>query len=334
MCPEAVTDVIAASTDTTAIRALLANPSAAIRESTLDALIGRAALQPDWHAPLVHRPSLSDHAARALSEIVAAHLLEALANRTDLRPETIRTLKSRLAARLAQDAPRRPGGGRQRRGHAGDGEDGSKHAASSTRRRCWKRPGMARRGGWRPCWPSPPGCRCRWWSAPRPCAAPRRWSAWCGRPAIPCAWPMPCRRCWAACRPRAILHAAPDAGFPLGTDEMAWQIEFLASRLPLTGWVSSKWLGERQPMRRYCLPVLPGRALMTTKFGLAQPVRRVEDPRLLKGGGRYNRRHQPSGHAVEHGAAQPACRSHARRDRPPRPPAPCPAWSPSTPPLT
>ena len=25
----------------------------------------------------------------------------------------------------------------------------------------------------------------------------------------------------------------------------------------------------------------------TTKFGLAQPVRRVEDPRLLKGAGRY-----------------------------------------------
>ena len=26
---------------------------------------------------------------------------------------------------------------------------------------------------------------------------------------------------------------------------------------------------------------------MATKFGLAQPVRRVEDPRLLKGDGRY-----------------------------------------------
>ena len=26
---------------------------------------------------------------------------------------------------------------------------------------------------------------------------------------------------------------------------------------------------------------------MTTRFGLAQPVRRVEDPRLLKGDGRY-----------------------------------------------
>src|ERR1700760_1442985 len=26
---------------------------------------------------------------------------------------------------------------------------------------------------------------------------------------------------------------------------------------------------------------------MSTKFGLAQPVRRVEDPRLLKGAGRY-----------------------------------------------
>ena len=27
--------------------------------------------------------------------------------------------------------------------------------------------------------------------------------------------------------------------------------------------------------------------MTTTKFGLAQPVRRVEDPRLLKGAGRY-----------------------------------------------
>ncbi len=31
-----------------------------------------------------------------------------------------------------------------------------------------------------------------------------------------------------------------------------------------------------------------------TKFGLAQPVRRVEDPRLLKGNGSLHRRHQPA----------------------------------------
>ncbi len=29
--------------------------------------------------------------------------------------------------------------------------------------------------------------------------------------------------------PGAILHAGPDAGFPLGPEEMAWQIDFLAS---------------------------------------------------------------------------------------------------------
>ncbi len=67
---ETVSDVIAASTDAGAITALLRNPTAAIRESTLDGLIGRAATQLEWHAPLVRRPSLSARATRALSEIV------------------------------------------------------------------------------------------------------------------------------------------------------------------------------------------------------------------------------------------------------------------------
>ncbi len=29
--------------------------------------------------------------------------------------------------------------------------------------------------------------------------------------------------------PTAILHAGPDAGFPLGADEMMWQIDFLGA---------------------------------------------------------------------------------------------------------
>jgi len=103
--PESVSDAIAASADTVAIRALLANSSAAIRESTLDALIDRATGQPTWHEPLVRRPTLPTHAARALSEIVTAHLLEVLGARIDLDPVLAAELRLRVAGRLASSAP-------------------------------------------------------------------------------------------------------------------------------------------------------------------------------------------------------------------------------------
>ncbi len=51
-----------------------------------------------------------------------------------------------------------------------------------------------------------------------------------------------------------------------------------------------------------------------TKFGLAQPVRRVEDPRLLKGGGRYTDDIAARWPAARRGAAQPA-RGGARSPR-------------------
>ncbi len=103
--PESVSDAIAATADTAAIRALLANGSAAIRESTLDSLIDRAVGQPAWHEPLVRRPTLPTHAARALSEIVAAHLLEVLRARTDLDPALAVELRLRVAGRLAANTP-------------------------------------------------------------------------------------------------------------------------------------------------------------------------------------------------------------------------------------
>lgn len=94
--PEIVSDAIAASADDTAIRALLANQSAQIREATLDALVAGAADHGAWHDPLVRRPVLSARATRALSEIVASHLLQVLAARPDV-PEELRTrLRQRL----------------------------------------------------------------------------------------------------------------------------------------------------------------------------------------------------------------------------------------------
>jgi uncharacterized protein (DUF2336 family) len=95
-----VSDAVAASADSAVVQALLENQSAQIREATLDALIARAAEQPDWHAPLVRRPELPPRAARALSEIVTTCLLEELAARADLPADLAHDLRARVAARL------------------------------------------------------------------------------------------------------------------------------------------------------------------------------------------------------------------------------------------
>jgi uncharacterized protein (DUF2336 family) len=101
---EAVCDSIAATADVSAIRVLLSNQSAAIREATLDALIANGAERTEWHEPLVRRPTLPAGAARKLSEIVANHLLEVLASRADLEPGLLRELRVRLGKRLEADA--------------------------------------------------------------------------------------------------------------------------------------------------------------------------------------------------------------------------------------
>ena len=100
-----VCDAIAALSDGDAIRALLENPSASIRESTLDALIARAAEHEAWHDPLVRRPHLTTRAARALSTIVATELLDVLASRGDLDPGVALELRQRLTARLQPAGP-------------------------------------------------------------------------------------------------------------------------------------------------------------------------------------------------------------------------------------
>jgi len=95
-----VADAVAARTDGAAIRALLCNQSAAIREATLDALIGQAEPFPGWHSPLVHRPALTPAAAIALAGFVASHLVDVLAARTDIGPEVAAQLRGCLAARV------------------------------------------------------------------------------------------------------------------------------------------------------------------------------------------------------------------------------------------
>jgi uncharacterized protein (DUF2336 family) len=102
---EALSDAITATADSAAIRALLCNPSAAIREATLDALIANAPAHTDWHSPLVNRPVLPTRAARALSEIVAAQLLDTLAGRADLDPALASEFRQRLQLGAAGQSP-------------------------------------------------------------------------------------------------------------------------------------------------------------------------------------------------------------------------------------
>ena len=95
----AVADAIAKHADAPAVRALLANPSACIKEATLDALVGRAAHHLEWHVPLVYRPYLSVKAVRALSQFVATDLLRIFS-----RPESNSTRPS--WTRSANASPR------------------------------------------------------------------------------------------------------------------------------------------------------------------------------------------------------------------------------------
>ncbi|NKC29695.1 DUF2336 domain-containing protein [Falsiroseomonas selenitidurans] len=99
---EVLSDAIVETTDTPAIAALLANPSAAIREATLDRLVENAGNHSSWQAALVRRARLPAGAARALGEMVADHLLGVLAARPDLPPGLAETLRGRVTARMAQ----------------------------------------------------------------------------------------------------------------------------------------------------------------------------------------------------------------------------------------
>ncbi|HLO76678.1 MAG TPA: DUF2336 domain-containing protein [Magnetospirillum sp.] len=95
-----VADAIAATDDVDAIATLLGNPSAQIREETLDRLVDRAADVEAWHQPLVERPHLSGKAAGKLARFVAASLLQGLAARQDLEPDAAVAVAAIVRKRL------------------------------------------------------------------------------------------------------------------------------------------------------------------------------------------------------------------------------------------
>ena len=219
-----VADAIAATADSAAIAALLANTSAAIREATLDALILRAAQHQDWHAPLVHRPALSARGAKALSEIVTTQLLGVLASRGDLDPEVTRELQHRLAERQHAAPPAPPGTTPEAALHhaqalhlAGRLDEASLLAAAAQAdiRLCAALLAVAARV---------------------PVAAVERAAAlrsakglvsliWQAGFSMRCAGPM--QGLLGHLAPSQQLVATEQGGFPLAAEEIRWQVEFL-----------------------------------------------------------------------------------------------------------
>ncbi len=100
----AICDAVIATLDIAATAALIANADAHISGQAFERLLDRAADVKEWHAPLVGRPNLSTRLIRRVAGFVSSNLIERLAARAGLDPETEETLR-----RAARDSIARGG---------------------------------------------------------------------------------------------------------------------------------------------------------------------------------------------------------------------------------
>ena len=89
--------------DETAVADLLANPSAQIREETLDRIIDDAPRRVAWHKPLVRRKDLSLGAINRVAQFVTASLLAELEKRHEIDPDTTTKVANNVSRRLSAD---------------------------------------------------------------------------------------------------------------------------------------------------------------------------------------------------------------------------------------
>ena len=101
----AVSDAIAHTLDEEAVAQLLANPSAQIREETLDWIVEGSREVGTWQMPLAKRPKLPRHAVRKLAEFVANAVLAMLHRRDDLDGDTADLIDKAVRERMADQPP-------------------------------------------------------------------------------------------------------------------------------------------------------------------------------------------------------------------------------------
>ncbi len=99
---EDVSQSVAASLEIPAVAALLANPSANIRESTLEEIIDQAEDVQNLHEPLVMRLDLSLRAVRRIAGFVASSLVDNLAKKHKLSPNLEKEVKLAAKGRIEE----------------------------------------------------------------------------------------------------------------------------------------------------------------------------------------------------------------------------------------
>lgn len=97
----AVSDAIVRTESEAAVTSLLGNPSAQIREETLDRILDMAPRHEPWHAPLVRRPALPAAAVARIAGFVTDSLLKVLEARTDLSAQARTALTQAVKQRAA-----------------------------------------------------------------------------------------------------------------------------------------------------------------------------------------------------------------------------------------
>lgn len=97
-----VSDAVVSSLDIPAVSALLANPDAAIRERTLDAIIDQAERISVWQDALAMRADLSRRAIKKLASFISTELIEQLASRHPLDDKTKQFLNRQVRARAEE----------------------------------------------------------------------------------------------------------------------------------------------------------------------------------------------------------------------------------------
>ncbi|WP_428485785.1 DUF2336 domain-containing protein [Rhodopila sp.] len=219
-----VSNAVVAAAHADAVAALLANPSAQIMEATLDALVARAETEVALQDPLVRRPILPAHVARALSEIVTTHLLAVLSARDDLDAGLARDLRDRLKQSTAAARP------------ASADQTAQVVLAQATALRDVGQLNdaafiaAARRGD--------SGLLCTMLAMKAGVALPvieRAAALRSAKGLIALAWKanlsMPVAQALQVVLgrlpPDAVIHARPGGGYPMTTHEMRWQLEFM-----------------------------------------------------------------------------------------------------------
>lgn len=97
---EAISDDITATLEIPAIASLLANPSAQIREDTLDRIIDQAVGVEALHRPLAMRPALSIRAMKRIAGFVASALVHRMLETNPLEEAVAEDLLERVRGRI------------------------------------------------------------------------------------------------------------------------------------------------------------------------------------------------------------------------------------------